>query len=143
VSDTRRVRASPVPNPTPVLTPPPNSTSTANPNTQQGFWNHAPASMGGGQYRILNNTAGCIGPWLALFREQPPHLHWRATSTSNPAPTPPAPRHDTAGCTALGISPCAEPSTRRALCKGVVRSPLSLTPPPILRQADRARQLVD
>jgi len=22
--------------------------------------------MGGGQYRILNNTAGGIGPWLAL-----------------------------------------------------------------------------
>jgi hypothetical protein len=109
----------------------------------KGFWNHAPTNLGGGQYRIINNTAGCIGPWLALFREQPPHLHWRATSTSNPAPTPPAPRHDTAGCTALGISPCAEPSTRRALCKGVVRSPLSLTPPPILRQADRARQLVD
>ena len=44
----------------------------------EGFWNHAPASLGGGQYRILNNTAGCIGPWLALFREQPPQLHWPA-----------------------------------------------------------------
>jgi len=42
----------------------------------EGFWNHAPASMGGGQYRILNNTAGCIGPWLGLFRDQPPQLNW-------------------------------------------------------------------
>ena len=45
----------------------------------EGFWNHAPASMGGGQYRILNNTAGCIGPWLAVFREEPPHLAWPVT----------------------------------------------------------------
>ena len=42
----------------------------------EGFWNSAPANMGGGQYRILNNTAGCIGPWLALFREQPPNIQW-------------------------------------------------------------------
>ena len=42
----------------------------------EGFWNHAPASMGGGQYRILNNTASCLGPWLALFREQPPPFDW-------------------------------------------------------------------
>ena len=42
----------------------------------KGFWNHAPVSMGGGQCRIINNTAGCIGPWLALFRFQPPELHW-------------------------------------------------------------------
>ena len=45
----------------------------------EGFWNHAPASMGGGQYRILNNTASCQGPWLALFREQPPPFDWSAT----------------------------------------------------------------
>ena len=48
----------------------------------KGFWNHAPASMGGGQYRIINNTAGCIGPWLALFRDQPPQLQWQAISGS-------------------------------------------------------------
>jgi len=42
----------------------------------KGFWNPAPSSMGGGQCRIINNTAGCIGPWLALFRFQPPELHW-------------------------------------------------------------------
>ena len=44
----------------------------------KGFWNDAPAHLGGGQYRIINNTAGCIGPWLAIFREEPPHLAWSA-----------------------------------------------------------------
>ena len=52
----------------------------------KGFWNYAPASMGGGQYRIINNTAGCIGPWLALFREEPPHLAWSAHPRSSPHP---------------------------------------------------------
>ena len=56
-----------------------------------GFWNHAPPGMGGGEYRILNNTDGCVGPRLALFREQPPHLHWSATSRSNPSSRPPRP----------------------------------------------------
>ena len=65
----------------------------------EGFWNHAPASMGGGQYRIINNTAGSIGPRLALFRDQPPPCDWSATSRSNhssdltlaliPTPLPP------------------------------------------------------
>ena len=32
--------------------------------------------MGGGQYRIINNTAGSIGPRLALFRDQPPMFNW-------------------------------------------------------------------
>ena len=50
----------------------------------EGFWNNAPKSMGGGQYRILNNTAGSIGPRLALFREQPPPFQWQAISRSNP-----------------------------------------------------------
>ena len=44
----------------------------------KGFWNHAPANLGGGQYRIINNTAGCIGPWLAVFQSNPPHLAWSA-----------------------------------------------------------------
>ena len=57
-----------------------------------GFWNHAPSGMGGGEYRILNNTDGCVGPSLALFREQPPHLHWSARSRSNPSSRPPRPR---------------------------------------------------
>ena len=51
----------------------------------KGFWNHAPASMGGGQYRIINNTAGCIGPRLAVFREQPPKLRWPALEIESPS----------------------------------------------------------
>ena len=35
---------------------------------------------GGGQYRIINNTAGSIGPRLALFRDTPPAFNWRAAS---------------------------------------------------------------
>ena len=50
----------------------------------EGFWNIAPKSMGGGKYRILNNTAGSIGPRLALFRDQPPPFQWRAISRPNP-----------------------------------------------------------
>jgi hypothetical protein len=49
----------------------------------EGFWNSAPKSMGGGQYRILNNTAGSIGPRLALFRDEPPPFQWQAISRSN------------------------------------------------------------
>jgi hypothetical protein len=32
--------------------------------------------MGGGQYRIINNTAGCIAPLMAVFSGQPPPLDW-------------------------------------------------------------------
>ena len=39
---------------------------------------------GGGQYRIINNTAGSIGPRLALFRDQPPMFNWRAASRYQP-----------------------------------------------------------
>ena len=53
----------------------------------EGFWNRAPESMGSGQYRIINNTAGSLGPWLVLFREQPPPFDWSATSRSNPCQT--------------------------------------------------------
>ena len=63
----------------------------------KGFWNEAPAHLGGGQYRIINNTAGCIGPWLALFRKQPPQLEWSATRRSNAHPN-------------LHLSPNASPS---------------------------------
>ena len=34
----------------------------------EGFWN----ITGGGAYRVVNNTAGCVGPWLVLFREAAP-----------------------------------------------------------------------
>eukprot|EP00964_Phaeocystis_antarctica_P117446 scaffold81285_cov63-Phaeocystis_antarctica.AAC.2 len=54
----------------------------------EGFWNSAPKSMGGGQYRILNNTAGSIGPWIALFRDQPPNFNWHAASRLKLEPQP-------------------------------------------------------
>ena len=54
----------------------------------EGFWNSAPKSMGGGQYRILNNTAGSIGPWIVLFREQPPNFNWHAASRLKLEPQP-------------------------------------------------------
>ncbi len=50
----------------------------------KGFWNNAPVSMGGGQYRIINNTAGCVAPLMALFSGQPPQLDWCAESKPKP-----------------------------------------------------------
>ena len=38
----------------------------------EGFWNVAPASMGGGLHRIVNNTNTCPRPWLVIFRDAPP-----------------------------------------------------------------------
>ena len=58
----------------------------------KGFWNYAPASMGGGQYRIINNARDCVSPRLALFREQPPQLPWSAPSISLPRRSSPRPR---------------------------------------------------
>ena len=67
-------------------------TQHASNRRSEGFWNVAPASMGGGLYRIVNNTATCTGPWLAIFRDAPPDLEW-APIQVNPRPAPaPAPR---------------------------------------------------
>ena len=41
---------------------------------QTGFWKRAPAGMGGGEVRIANNTITCDGPWLAVFRHEPPPI---------------------------------------------------------------------
>ena len=42
-----------------------------------GVWKQAPAALGGGEFRLLNNTKECTGPWLVIFREQPPtDLAW-------------------------------------------------------------------
>jgi len=41
---------------------------------QTGFWKRAPAGMGGGEVRIANNTITCDGPWLAVFRHDPPPI---------------------------------------------------------------------
>ena len=85
----------------------------------EGFWNRAPASMGGGQYRIINNTAGSVGPRLALFRDQPPpQFYWQATLEIEPSPLAFVPGPFPAGLltlashrpcdltTPLSLSPC-------------------------------------
>ena len=59
-------------------------------NRRNGFWNQATASMGGGQYRIINNARDCFGPRLALFRNQSPQLPWSVPSeTEEIEPSPP------------------------------------------------------
>ena len=37
-----------------------------------GFWKRAPASLGGGEFRLVNNTITCEGAWLVVYREAPP-----------------------------------------------------------------------
>lgn len=42
----------------------------------EGFWKTGPPHLGGGMLRIVNNTAACTGPWLAIYRGEPPPLAW-------------------------------------------------------------------
>ena len=42
----------------------------------EGFWKTGPSHLGGGMLRIINNTAACVGPWLAIYRSEPPALQW-------------------------------------------------------------------
>ena len=42
----------------------------------QGVWNRAPLHWGGGGFRVVNNTAGCVKPALVVFSEEPPALDW-------------------------------------------------------------------
>ena len=42
-------------------------------NSQRsGFWKTAPDSVGGGEMRIANNTITCDGPWLIIYKNEPP-----------------------------------------------------------------------
>ena len=41
-----------------------------------GVWSTAPTTLGNGNYRIINNTAGCRPPSLVLFEDHPPDLPW-------------------------------------------------------------------
>ena len=46
----------------------------ANP-LSEGFWKCAPPTLGGGQFRLVNNTQSCIGPCLIIYNGVPPaHL---------------------------------------------------------------------
>jgi hypothetical protein len=42
----------------------------------QGVWNRAPPHLGGGGFRVVNNTTGCVKPALVIFSEEPPALDW-------------------------------------------------------------------
>lgn len=42
----------------------------------EGFWKTGPPHVGGGTLRIVNNTAACVGPWLAIYRSEPAPLAW-------------------------------------------------------------------
>ena len=110
-------------------------------NRRNGFWNHAAASMGGGQYRIINNARDCIGPRLALFRDQPPQLPWSvvvvvlttipwsATSEIEPSPPPhphPHPRlHLHPSTLTLTLERNPEPSSN---CNVTLPTPRTHTP---------------
>ena len=37
-----------------------------------GFWKVAPAALGGGSFRLMNNTITCDGPWLVVYEGEPP-----------------------------------------------------------------------
>jgi len=42
----------------------------------EGFWNEMRTPFAG-SVRVVNNTAGCSGPWLAIYKHsQPPELEW-------------------------------------------------------------------
>ena len=41
-----------------------------------GFWKRAPEELGGGDFRVVNNTMGCTGPAIVVFRCAPPDLAW-------------------------------------------------------------------
>ena len=42
-----------------------------------GFWKRASPTIGGGDVRVVNNTITCDGPWLVIYREDPPDdLSW-------------------------------------------------------------------
>ena len=48
------------------------ATFESNSNMRSGFWKPAPEELGGGLFRLMNNTQKCTGPWLVLFLEAPP-----------------------------------------------------------------------
>jgi len=44
----------------------------------EGFWNEMNGAPFDGLVRIINNTAGCSGPWLVVYKEKhpPSHVEW-------------------------------------------------------------------
>ena len=40
----------------------------------EGFWKRAPPTLGGGAFRLVNNTQSCIGPCLIIYQTGVPEL---------------------------------------------------------------------
>lgn len=45
-------------------------------NHQGGLWTNLPERLGGGRYRVINHSKGCVGPPLVVFEEAAPSLDW-------------------------------------------------------------------
>ena len=50
-------------------------------SSDSGVWTQADEALGGGKFRVVNNTATCVPPRLIIFSDEPPKLQW--------APIPP------------------------------------------------------
>ena len=53
----------------------------ANP-LSEGFWKRAPPTLGGGAFRLVNNTQSCIGPCLIIYQAEPPDLEFAPLPSS-------------------------------------------------------------
>ena len=45
-------------------------------SSDSGVWTQADAAIGGGRFRVVNNTATCVPPRLIIFEGAPPQLQW-------------------------------------------------------------------
>ena len=45
-------------------------------NHQGGLWTDLPERLGGGRYRVINHSKGCVGPPLVVFENAAPSLDW-------------------------------------------------------------------
>ena len=41
-----------------------------------GLWTELPPHMGGGKYRVINHSKGCVGTHMAIFEGVPPAMNW-------------------------------------------------------------------
>jgi len=45
-------------------------------SSDSGVWTQADEALGGGKFRVVNNTATCVPPRLIIFSDEPPRLQW-------------------------------------------------------------------
>ena len=45
-------------------------------SSDSGVWTQADEALGGGKFRVVNNTATCVPPRLIIFQGEPPKLQW-------------------------------------------------------------------